>query len=117
MVRRLGDQERALWGRVIATVEPMHVVKFKVEVSFNARNIDVFPEFFTKFSNSFDRRLKSSFISTHSNFVPHNVAQSFMEIIYGTFSFNSKKFRCLKNNCFFSFFKRLMISRHFSKWI
>ena len=32
MVRQLGDQERALWGRVIATVEPMHVVKFKVEV-------------------------------------------------------------------------------------
>ena len=32
MGRRLGEQEKALWGRVIATVEPMHVVKPKVEV-------------------------------------------------------------------------------------
>ncbi len=32
MGRRLGEQEKALWGRVIATVEPLHVVKPKVEV-------------------------------------------------------------------------------------
>ena len=31
MARRLGEQEKALWGRVIATVEPMHLVKGKVE--------------------------------------------------------------------------------------
>jgi DNA-nicking Smr family endonuclease len=31
MVRRLGEQERALWGRVIATVQPMHVAKPKME--------------------------------------------------------------------------------------
>jgi DNA-nicking Smr family endonuclease len=31
MVRRLGEQEKALWGRVIATVEPMHVAKPKIE--------------------------------------------------------------------------------------
>ena len=31
MVRRLGEQEKALWGRVIATVEPLHVVKPKDE--------------------------------------------------------------------------------------
>lgn len=31
MVRRLGEQEKALWGRVIATVEPMHVMKPKFE--------------------------------------------------------------------------------------
>jgi DNA-nicking Smr family endonuclease len=32
VARRLGEQEKALWGRVIATVTPMHVVKPKVEV-------------------------------------------------------------------------------------
>ena len=31
MARRLGEQEKALWGRVIATVEPLHVVKPKDE--------------------------------------------------------------------------------------
>lgn len=31
MVRRLGEQERALWGRVIVTVEPIHVAKPKME--------------------------------------------------------------------------------------
>ncbi len=32
MARRLGEQEKALWGRVIATVTPIHAVKAKVEV-------------------------------------------------------------------------------------
>jgi DNA-nicking Smr family endonuclease len=32
MARRLGEQEKALWGRVIATVEPLHKAKSKVEV-------------------------------------------------------------------------------------
>jgi DNA-nicking Smr family endonuclease len=31
MARRLGEQEKALWGRVIATVKPMHVAKPKAE--------------------------------------------------------------------------------------
>lgn len=31
MARRLGEQEKALWGRVIATVEPLHRAKTKVE--------------------------------------------------------------------------------------
>lgn len=31
MVRRLDSEEKALWGRVIATVSPMHVVKANVE--------------------------------------------------------------------------------------
>ncbi len=38
MVRRLGEQEKALWGRVIATVEPMHIVKPKVEANNPPRN-------------------------------------------------------------------------------
>lgn len=32
MARRLGEQEKALWGRVIATVEPLHKMKLTVEV-------------------------------------------------------------------------------------
>ncbi|MEP7349441.1 MAG: Smr/MutS family protein [Sphingorhabdus sp.] len=32
MPRRLNEQEKALWGRVIASVQPMHVAKPKVEV-------------------------------------------------------------------------------------
>ncbi len=32
MARRLGEQEKTLWGRVIATVEPLHKAKPKVEV-------------------------------------------------------------------------------------
>jgi len=32
MARRLGDQEKALWGRVIATVEPLHKTRLTVEV-------------------------------------------------------------------------------------
>lgn len=31
MGRRLDSEEKALWGRVIATVQPMHAVKAKVE--------------------------------------------------------------------------------------
>jgi DNA-nicking Smr family endonuclease len=31
MARRLGEQEKTLWGRVIATVEPLHKAKSKVE--------------------------------------------------------------------------------------
>ncbi len=31
MARRLGEQEKALWGRVIATVEPLHKAKPKGE--------------------------------------------------------------------------------------
>ncbi len=31
MARRLGETEKALWGRVIATVEPLHKAKPKVE--------------------------------------------------------------------------------------
>lgn len=31
MPRRLDSNEKALWGRVIATVEPMHVVKPKID--------------------------------------------------------------------------------------
>jgi DNA-nicking Smr family endonuclease len=32
MARRLGEQEKALWGRVIATVEPLNNAKPKIEL-------------------------------------------------------------------------------------
>lgn len=37
MVRRLGEQEKALWGRVIATVEPIHIAKPKTEAKLPAK--------------------------------------------------------------------------------
>lgn len=38
MVRRLGDQEKALWGRVIATVEPLHIAKPKIEAKLPTKS-------------------------------------------------------------------------------
>jgi DNA-nicking Smr family endonuclease len=39
MARRLGEQEKALWGRVIATVQPMHIVKPKVETKVPLKSV------------------------------------------------------------------------------